>query len=198
MSTSPHGCIHQQLSNARKLCQIYSAFGPITIRLKHRPTPLRTTRNIWISCSDHMLKCRWLNRGWRQRLAPGCCHCSLFRVPAQSFDCCSARLSASAALQFSAVQCSNVSDCSTAVKQCKHFCTRGQLWLGPWPNLGSATPWQNMELLLFKISKIFSTANTISIALQLEYCRISVSREPVFQNFPSHHFPRTMTCAEYK
>ena len=97
MSTSLHGCIHQQLSNARKLCQIYSAFGPITIRLKHRPTPLRTTRNIWISCSDHMLKCRWLNR--RQRLAPGCCHCSLFRVPAQSFDCCSARLSVTAALQ---------------------------------------------------------------------------------------------------
>ena len=85
MSTSLHGCIHQQLSNARKLCQIYSAFGPITIRLKHRPTPLRTTRNIWISCSDHMLKCRWLNRGWRQRLAPGCCHCSLFRVAAQAY-----------------------------------------------------------------------------------------------------------------
>ena len=180
MSTSLHGCIHQQLSNARKLCQIYSAFGPITIRLKHRPTPLRTTRNIWISCSDHMLKCRWLNRGWRQRLAPGCCHCSLFRVAAQAH-----LLSAA------------VRNCQR-LQQCKHFCTRGQLWLGPWPNLGSATPWQNMELLLFKISKIVSTVNTISIALQLEYCRISVSREPVFQNFLSHHFPRTMTCAEYK
>ena len=33
MSTSLHGCIHQQLNNARKLCQI-------TIRLKHRSTPL--------------------------------------------------------------------------------------------------------------------------------------------------------------
>lgn len=97
MSTSLHGCIHQQLSNARKLCQIYSAFGPITIRLKHRPTPLRTTRNIWISCSDHMLKCRWLNRGWRQRLL------SLLTVQSCgssiSFDCCSAQLSVTAAVQ---------------------------------------------------------------------------------------------------
>ena len=104
-----------------------------------------------------------------------------------SFECCSARLSVTAAER----------NCQRLL-QCKHFCTRGQLWLGPWPNLGSATPWQNMELLLFKISNIVSTVNTISIALQLEYCRISVSREPTFQNFLSHHFPRTMTCAEYK
>ena len=110
-----------------------------------------------------------------------------------SFECCSAQLSVTAAVR----GCQRLQQCFSAL-QCKHFCTRGQLWLGPWPNLGSATPWQNMELLLFKISKIVSTVNTISIALQLEYCRISVSREPAFQNFPSHHFPRTMTCAEYK
>ena len=189
MSTSLHGCIHQQLSNARKLCQIYSAFGPITIRLKHRPTPLRTTRNIWISCSDHMLKCRWLNRDRDLHQVVVTAHCSELQLKHI----------------FWLLQCAIVSVCSTAallgcqwLQQCKHFCTRGQLWLGPWPNLRSATPWQNMELLLFKISNIVSTVNTISIALQLEYCRISVSREPLFQNFLSHHFPRTMTCAEYK
>jgi len=105
MSTSLHGCIHQQLSNARKLCQIYSAFGPITIRLKHRPTPLRTTRNIWISCSHHMLKCRWLNRGWRQR--------DLHQVVVTA-HCSELQLKHIFWLQ----QCAIVSDCSTAALQC--------------------------------------------------------------------------------
>ena len=47
MSTSLHGCIHQQLNNARKLCQI-------TIRLKHRSTPLLFA--IFALCSPQYLR----------------------------------------------------------------------------------------------------------------------------------------------